>query len=109
MPAEPTLGDVNYTIAPFASWGATTAAGQIMPISQNEALYCLLGMNFGGDGYQTFGLPQLIDTIAIGNNQYYVPNGTVGRIPVSPTSASSPGALGLLAEIWLEGVFPEPS
>jgi microcystin-dependent protein len=39
------------------NWGACT--GGLVPISQNNALFSLLGTNFGGDGRTTFGLPDL--------------------------------------------------
>ena len=41
--------------------GAVRAAGQILPISQNTALFSLLGTKFGGDGKTTFALPDLSD------------------------------------------------
>jgi hypothetical protein len=39
--------------------GALPAKGQLLPISQNTALFSLLGANFGGDGTSTFALPDL--------------------------------------------------
>ena len=43
----------------FAPRGFAMCNGQLMSISQNSALFSLLGTNFGGDGQQTFGLPDL--------------------------------------------------
>ena len=43
----------------FAPRTSTTCDGQLMAISQNTALFSLLGTNFGGDGRTTFGLPDL--------------------------------------------------
>ena len=43
----------------FAPNGFAFCNGQLMSISQNTALFSLLGTNFGGDGQQTFGLPDL--------------------------------------------------
>jgi len=43
----------------FAPLGWATCNGQLLPISQNTALFSLLGTNFGGDGRTTFGLPNL--------------------------------------------------
>ena len=57
---------VPYNIAPF---GYALCNGQLMSISQNTALFSLLGTQFGGDGRTTFGLPNLQGSIAIGQGQ----------------------------------------
>ena len=44
----------------FAPKGWAACNGQLLPISQNTALFSLLGTNFGGDGKSTFGLPNLL-------------------------------------------------
>ncbi|MBO0930880.1 phage tail protein [Fibrella aquatilis] len=44
-------------------------AGQIMPISQNTALFSLLGTTYGGDGVQTFALPDLRGRVPNGQGQ----------------------------------------
>lgn len=43
----------------FAPVGWALCNGQLLPISQNAALYTLLGTTYGGDGQTTFGLPDL--------------------------------------------------
>jgi microcystin-dependent protein len=43
----------------FAPNGWALCNGQLLPISQNTALFSLLGTNYGGDGKSTFGLPDL--------------------------------------------------
>jgi microcystin-dependent protein len=43
----------------FAPTGWATCDGQLLPISQNTALFSLLGTNYGGNGATTFGLPNL--------------------------------------------------
>jgi len=45
----------------FAPKGWAFCNGQLMPISQNTALFALLGTTYGGDGKSTFGLPDLQD------------------------------------------------
>ncbi|MXO83896.1 phage tail protein [Altererythrobacter aestiaquae] len=54
---------VGYTFCPRAS---TDAAGQLLAISSNSALFSLYGTNFGGDGRTTFALPDLRGRTAIG-------------------------------------------
>jgi Phage Tail Collar Domain/Collagen triple helix repeat (20 copies) len=55
--AECTIGAVWLTAGSVA--GATIAAGQTLPISQNQALFSLLGTTYGGNGTTTFQLPDL--------------------------------------------------
>ncbi len=54
---------VGYTFCPRAS---TDAAGQLLPIAQNTALFSLYGTTFGGDGRTTMGLPDLRGRTAVG-------------------------------------------
>jgi len=49
----------------FAPTGWATCDGQLMPISQNTALFSLLGTNYGGDGKSTFALPNLQGSAAM--------------------------------------------
>lgn len=50
----------------FAPTGWAYCAGQLMAISQNSALYSLIGTTYGGDGRTTFGLPDLRSRVPIG-------------------------------------------
>lgn len=49
----------------FCPRGSTGADGQLLPISQNSALFSLYGTMYGGDGRTTFGLPDLRGRVAI--------------------------------------------
>jgi microcystin-dependent protein len=53
----------------FAPSGWALCAGQLLSISQNTALFSLLGTTYGGDGQSTFGLPDLRGRIPIGAGQ----------------------------------------
>ncbi|HVW95544.1 MAG TPA: tail fiber protein [Mucilaginibacter sp.] len=53
----------------FAPKGWAFCDGQLLPLSQNTALFSLLGTNYGGDGKSTFGLPDLQGRAAIGQGQ----------------------------------------
>jgi microcystin-dependent protein len=44
----------------FVPEGWALCSGQLLPISQNQALYSLLGATYGGDERSTFGLPNLV-------------------------------------------------
>jgi len=56
---QPFLGSVQYFAFSFAPRGWAACNGQLLPIAQNQALFALLGVNYGGDGRTTFGLPDM--------------------------------------------------
>jgi len=53
------LGEIRLVGFNFAPTGWAICAGQLLPISQNTALFALLGTFYGGDGKTTFALPDL--------------------------------------------------
>jgi microcystin-dependent protein len=57
--AEPFLAEIRIFAGNFAPTGWALCDGQLMPISQNTALFSLLGTTYGGDGKSTFALPNL--------------------------------------------------
>ncbi|MBO9707844.1 MAG: phage tail protein [Caulobacter sp.] len=57
--AEPYLGEIRMFGGNFAPVGWAMCDGQIISISENDTLYALLGTIYGGDGINTFGLPDL--------------------------------------------------
>ena len=64
--AEPFLGEIRIVGFNFAPEGWAFCNGQLMPISQAEALFNLIGTTYGGDGVTTFGLPDLRGRTPIG-------------------------------------------
>ncbi|MGH6870180.1 MAG: phage tail protein [Rhizomicrobium sp.] len=57
--AQPYVGEIRLFAGNFAPAGWAFCAGQIMPISENETLFNLIGTTYGGDGQSTFQLPDL--------------------------------------------------
>ena len=57
--AEPFLGEIRIMSFQFAPRGWALCNGQLLAISQNQALFSLLGTTFGGDGRVNFALPDL--------------------------------------------------
>jgi microcystin-dependent protein len=57
--ADPFISEIKLFAGIYAPAHWAFCNGQIMPISQNEALASLLGATFGGDGRTTFGLPDM--------------------------------------------------
>jgi microcystin-dependent protein len=56
---DPFVAEIRIFGFNFAPRGWATCDGQLLPISQNTALFSLLGTTYGGDGKTTFALPQL--------------------------------------------------
>ena len=56
---DPFVAEIRIFPFNFAPKGWAFCSGQLMPISQNTALFSLLGTFYGGDGKSTFALPDL--------------------------------------------------
>lgn len=63
--ADPFVAEIRIFPFTFAPTGWAFCDGQIMPISQNTALFSLLGTVYGGDGKSTFALPDLQGSAAM--------------------------------------------
>jgi len=70
--SEPFLGEIKIISWNFPPKGWAFCNGQLLPINQNQALFSILGTTYGGDGRQTFGLPNLQ-----GRTPMHVGNGIV--------------------------------
>jgi len=57
--SSPYVGEIRMFGASFAPAGWAFCDGQLMPISQNETLFNLIGTTYGGDGQETFAMPDL--------------------------------------------------
>jgi len=66
---EPYIGEIRPISFHYAPKGWALCAGQLLPINQNQALFSLLGIQFGGDGRTTFGLPNLMGRVPVGTGQ----------------------------------------
>src|SRR5215471_21771053 len=75
--AEPFLSEIRIMSFGFPPKGWALCNGQLLPINQNQALFSLLGTNFGGDGRVNFGLPNLQGRAPIHSGNGY-PVGAVG-------------------------------
>jgi microcystin-dependent protein len=63
--SEQFLGQISIFAFAFAPKGWALCNGQLMPINQNQALFSLLGTQYGGNGIQTFALPNLQGNVAM--------------------------------------------
>ena len=57
--AQPYVGEIRMFGGNFAPAGWMFCEGQLLPISENETLFNLIGTTYGGDGQSTFALPDL--------------------------------------------------
>lgn len=64
--ADAYIGEIRIFAGNFAPKGWALCNGQLMAISQNTALFSILGVQYGGDGKTTFALPNLMGRTAIG-------------------------------------------
>ena len=63
--SEPFVGEVRMFAGNFAPRGWAFCDGQLLAVSQNDALFSLLGTVYGGDGRTTFGLPDMRGRVPI--------------------------------------------
>ncbi|HVR08357.1 MAG TPA: tail fiber protein [Thermoanaerobaculia bacterium] len=117
--SQPYVGEIRMFAGNFAPAGWMFCEGQLLPISEYETLFNLIGTTYGGDGQSTFALPDLRGRLPIhqGNGFTLAETGgvedvtlTVSQIPAHGhpflcttdlTSASSPSPSTLLASMNL--------
>jgi microcystin-dependent protein len=66
---DPFVAEIRIFAGNFAPTGWAMCNGQILPISQNTALFSLLGTMYGGDGKSNFALPNLMDSAPLQQGQ----------------------------------------
>lgn len=121
--AQPYVGEIRIFAGNFAPAGWMFCEGQLLPISENETLFQLIGTTYGGDGQSTFALPDLRGRIPIhqGNGFILAETGgaeeitlTVSQIPAhshpalasTATASSADPAGNVPARVTVAGVFP---
>ncbi|HZS48001.1 MAG TPA: tail fiber protein [Blastocatellia bacterium] len=67
--SAPFVAEIKMWAGNFAPTGYALCDGQLLPISQNTALFSLLGTFYGGDGKSTFALPNMQDSVPINQGQ----------------------------------------
>jgi microcystin-dependent protein len=65
--SQPFVGEIIMFGGNFAPAGWAMCAGQLLPISENEMLFNLIGTTYGGDGQSTFGVPDLQGRVPVHN------------------------------------------
>lgn len=94
--AQPYVGEIRMFAGNFAPAGWMFCDGQLLPISENETLFQLIGTTYGGDGQETFALPDLRGRIPLhagqgpGISQNYVLAEAAGVESVTLTTQQLP-------------------
>ncbi len=88
--AQPYVGEIRMFAGNFAPAGWMFCEGQLLPISENETPFQLIGTTYGGDGQSTFGLPDLRGRLPIHQGGGFVLAETGGTEGVTLTANQIP-------------------
>jgi microcystin-dependent protein len=88
--AQPYVGEIRMFAGNFAPAGWMFCEGQLLPISENETLFQLLGTTYGGDGESTFALPDLRGRIPIHQGNGFILAETGGAEEITLTIQQIP-------------------
>ena len=94
--AQPYVGEIRMFGGNFAPAGWMFCEGQLLPISENETLFTLIGTTYGGDGQSTFALPDLRGRLPIHQGAGFVLAETGGAETVTLTTPQIPAHTHLL-------------
>jgi microcystin-dependent protein len=83
--AQPYVGEIRMFAGNFAPAGWAFCEGQLLPISDNETLFNLIGTTYGGDGESTFALPDLRGRIPIHQGNGFILAETGGAEEITLT------------------------
>jgi microcystin-dependent protein len=88
--AQPYVGEIRMFAGNFAPAGWWMCDGSLLPISENETLFQLIGTTYGGDGQSTFALPDLRGRIPIHNDLSIILAETGGAEEITLTVSQIP-------------------
>ncbi len=88
--AQPYVGEIRMFAGNFAPAGWMFCEGQLLPISENETLFQLIGTTYGGDGQSTFTIPDLRGRIPLHFGNGFVLAETGGAEEITLTVSQIP-------------------
>lgn len=88
--AQPYVGEIRMFAGNFAPAGWMFCDGQLLPISENETLFQLIGTTYGGDGESTFALPNLQSRVPIHQGNGFILAETGGAEEITLTVQQIP-------------------
>jgi microcystin-dependent protein len=107
---SPFLGQIELFAADVVPHGWAKCAGQLLPISQNQALFALLGTTYGGDGQTNFALPDLRGRVPIGTSDQFAQGQAGGEEAHQLSTAEMPTHNhGLMADATSTTTTNQPS
>lgn len=83
--AQPYVGEIRMFAGNFAPAGWMFCEGQLLPISENETLFQLIGTTYGGDGESTFALPDLRGRVPLHQSSDFILAETGGAEEITLT------------------------
>jgi len=107
------IGEIRCFAFTYAPKGWTVCAGQLLQIHENQPLFSLIGTIYGGDGRDTFALPDLRGSSPVGMGhswksvEHKMGNKIFGDVDGDGTHQHQLGFLPMLWCICVDGVFPE--
>lgn len=107
--AQPYVGEIRMFGGNFAPLGWAFCDGQLLSISDYEALYSLIGTTYGGDGVQTFALPDLRGRLPIHQSPGYALGSAAGTESITLTPGQMPMHTHLLLGSTAEAETASPS
>jgi microcystin-dependent protein len=87
---SPYIGEIRMFAGNFAPVGWAFCEGQLMPISENDALFTLIGTTYGGDGQETFALPNLAGRLPMHQGNLHTIGEMAGVESVTLTTSQIP-------------------
>src|SRR6266852_9285737 len=88
--AQPYVGEIRLFAGTFAPAGWKFFSGELLPISENETLFNLIGTTYGGDGQSTFQLPDLQSRVPIHQGNGFTLAETGGAETITLTTQQIP-------------------
>ncbi|AQR74746.1 phage tail protein [Sphingomonas sp. LM7] len=88
--AQPYVGEIRMFAGNFPPAGWMFCEGQLIPISENETLFQLIGTTYGGDGQDTFALPDLRGRVPVHQGSGFILAQTGGTEQVTLTTQQLP-------------------
>src|SRR5215210_2686770 len=104
--AQPYVGEIRMFAGNFAPAGWMFCEGQLLPISENETLFQLIGTTYGGDGQSTFQLPDLRGRLPIHQGNGFILAETGGAEEITLTVQQIPAHTHALAVNSGQGSSP---
>ena len=106
--AQPYVGEIRMFAGNFAPAGWMFCEGQLLPISENETLFQLIGTTYGGDGESTFALPDLRGRLPIHQGNGFILAETGGAEEITLTVNQIPAHSHPLLATTASGNSPNP-